>query len=81
MKVRLAGGEQRETGRVEVQLGGKWGTLCDIDFDHLDAQVSQRSQRHVNIYVYVTQNIVMWKWHQSSGCSLFVLLCSLAVSR
>ncbi|KAK4325164.1 hypothetical protein Pmani_004317 [Petrolisthes manimaculis] len=44
VKVRLAGGEQPETGRVEVRLGGQWGTICDDFFDHLDAQVSLRSQ-------------------------------------
>lgn len=39
MKVRLVGGGREEEGRVEVQLGGEWGTLCDTNFDHLDAQV------------------------------------------
>ncbi|KAK3871910.1 hypothetical protein Pcinc_022974 [Petrolisthes cinctipes] len=39
VKVRLVEGGRVEEGRVEVQLGGQWGTLCDTSFDHLDAQV------------------------------------------
>ncbi|KAL5011266.1 hypothetical protein ScPMuIL_009817 [Solemya velum] len=38
--VRLAGtGSGRTQGRVEVQIQGVWGTICDDDFDSRDARV------------------------------------------
>ncbi|XP_069191326.1 neurotrypsin isoform X2 [Procambarus clarkii] len=39
VKVRLAGSQAENEGRVEVQLGGVWGTFCDDFFDDFDAQV------------------------------------------
>lgn len=39
LKVRLAGGRNRYEGRVEVQLFGKWGTVCDDNFGSRSAQV------------------------------------------
>ncbi|XP_066552427.1 scavenger receptor cysteine-rich type 1 protein M130 [Amia ocellicauda] len=37
--VRLVGGNSFCSGRVEVQLGQNWGTVCDADFDWQDAEV------------------------------------------
>ena len=38
-KVRLRGGRRNNTGRVEVFMGGKWGTVCDNKWDDKDATV------------------------------------------
>ena len=27
------------SGRVEICFGGKWGTICDVYWDHRDAEV------------------------------------------
>ena len=37
--MRLAGGESDREGRVEVCIGGLWGTICDDSYDTRDAMV------------------------------------------
>ena len=37
--LRLADGPDATSGRVEVQRRGVWGTICDDDFDDVDADV------------------------------------------
>ena len=38
-QIRLVGGSSSNEGRVEILLGGVWGTICDDDFDDYDATV------------------------------------------
>ena len=37
--VRLVGGVNKTQGRVEICLGGLWGTVCDDSWTYQDAQV------------------------------------------
>ncbi|XP_062609505.1 uncharacterized protein LOC134271297 [Saccostrea cucullata] len=39
VKFRLVGGSDSSSGRVEVNLNGLWGTVCDDEFDTRAAQV------------------------------------------
>ncbi|XP_041369837.1 deleted in malignant brain tumors 1 protein-like [Gigantopelta aegis] len=39
VKVRLAGGLNKFQGRVELQMYGRWGTICDDSFDKREADV------------------------------------------
>ena len=39
--IRLRGGKNYRTGRLEIFLRGKWGTVCHDSFDIKDAQVSK----------------------------------------
>ena len=33
LQIRLANGSRPDEGRVEVNIGSGWGTVCDDDFD------------------------------------------------
>lgn len=39
---RLVNGDGTNSGRLELLHNGTWGTICDYNFDHLDALVACR---------------------------------------
>jgi len=38
--IRLVGSQSPREGRLEVKVGGHWGTVCDDDFGNMDAGVA-----------------------------------------
>ena len=38
--LRIAGGNQANSGRLEVRIDGEWGTVCDDGFNDVNANVA-----------------------------------------
>ena len=49
LPVRLAGGENSQEGRVELNINGTWGTICNLDWDSRDARVVCRQLGYTTV--------------------------------
>ena len=52
--IRLAGSQLAHEGRLEVKVGRFWGTVCDDEFDDVDAGVAcfMLGLGYVSAYLY-----------------------------
>lgn len=39
VQYRLTGGKDQNSGRIEININGVWGTMCDDEFDATSAKV------------------------------------------
>ncbi|XP_061086575.1 scavenger receptor cysteine-rich type 1 protein M130-like [Conger conger] len=58
-EVRLVGGTNLCSGRVEVHHGSSWGTVCDADFDQQDAEVVCRDLDYGVSYSTVSPSLCL----------------------
>ncbi|XP_025076892.1 scavenger receptor cysteine-rich type 1 protein M160-like [Pomacea canaliculata] len=50
IQYRLVGGDRQGAGRVEISVGGLWGTVCGTDWDDKDASVLCRTLNYTDGY-------------------------------
>ncbi|PVD37781.1 hypothetical protein C0Q70_00382 [Pomacea canaliculata] len=50
IQYRLVSGDRLGAGRVEISVGGLWGTVCDTDWDDEDARVLCRTLNYTDGY-------------------------------
>jgi len=57
VSVRLAGSVLLYEGRLEVYYNGAWGTVCDDDFENVDATVACKSLGFGLIHHFITVSL------------------------
>ena len=63
-KVRLRGGTSIREGRVEICIGGVWGTICDTYWDSREAKVVCRQLGFLSIgEKYFMLNAKLHSWY------------------
>ncbi len=55
LDIRLEGGRDENEGRIEVNIGRDWGTVCDDDWDDVDANVTCRQLGYIGKYEQISQ--------------------------
>ncbi|CAC5424581.1 unnamed protein product [Mytilus coruscus] len=69
--LRLIGGRNENEGRLEINLYGEWGTICDDLFDNIDASVACKQLGYCTGTVLKSQTVADGNgtiWLRNVGC-------------